>query len=87
MKTIDIPGYKYGLLRVGNCMDSERIVRIKMKYANPSKKFYQKLLEHLKERFGEPNEWRGDPFHIFRAWKWGFRHVEPDRERAAVLPA
>lgn len=23
-------------------------------------------------RFGEPDKWRGDPFHVVVAWKWSF---------------
>lgn len=70
--TSDIPGYKYGLLWVGNCENPGRIVRIKMKYADPSREFYGELLERVKKRFGKPREWRGDPFHVHIAWKWGF---------------
>lgn len=73
VETVDIPGYKFGLLWVGNCSLPGRIVRIKMKYANPTKAFYKELLERLEDRFGKPDEWRGDPFHIFEAWKWGFK--------------
>jgi len=72
VETVEIPGYKYGLLWLGNCDDPGSIVRIKMKYANPSQKFYQELLKRLKKRYGEPDEWRGDPFHILVAWKWSF---------------
>jgi hypothetical protein len=43
-----------------------------MKYADSSKKFYEALLKRFKKRFGEPLEWRGDPFHILIAWKWSF---------------
>jgi hypothetical protein len=48
-------------------------VRIKLKYANPDKKFFNELLKRFKKRFGEPDEWRGDPFHVIVAWKWSFR--------------
>jgi hypothetical protein len=27
----------------------------------------------FKKRFGEPDEWRGDPFHVIVAWKWSFK--------------
>ena len=30
------------------------------------------MLKRFKKHFGEPNEWRGDPFHIVLAWKWSF---------------
>ncbi len=72
VETVDIPGFDCGLLWVGNCEEPGRILRIKMKYEDPSKGFYQDILERLKERYGEPKEWRGDPFHAHLAWKWAF---------------
>ncbi len=41
-----------------------------------SRKVYDQLLKRFKQRFGEPSEWRGDPFHVVIAWKWQF--TEPD---------
>ena len=29
-------------------------------------------LKRFKQRFGEPSEWQGDPFHIVIDWKWSF---------------
>jgi hypothetical protein len=72
VETIEIPGYDYGLLWTGNCDEPGRILRIKMKYADRSKQFYEQLLERLKKRYGEPKEWRGDPFHAHLSWKWAF---------------
>ena len=68
----DIPGFKSGLIGYGDCFKPGRIVRIKLKYSDSSKKFFNSLLKHFKERFGEPEEWRGDPFHMVVAWKWSF---------------
>lgn len=65
-------GFKSGLVWIGNCTSLGRIVRIKLKYSNSSKKFYDALLDRFKKRFGEPAEWRGDPFHVVIAWKWTF---------------
>lgn len=68
----ELPGFKSGIIAYGNCESPGKIVRIKLKYAESSKKFYESLLERFKERFGEPDEWRGDPFHVVLAWKWSF---------------
>jgi hypothetical protein len=68
----EIEGFKTGLITFGTCSEPWKIVRFKFKYADSSKKFYNKLLKRFKKRFGEPNEWRGDPFHIVLAWKWSF---------------
>jgi len=72
VETRDIWGYKNGLISYTTCATPPRIVRIKFKYADASKAFYDALLKRFKERFGEPDEYRGDPFHIMVAWKWSF---------------
>lgn len=76
-------GYKYGLIWVGNCTVPNRIVSIRMKYADSSKKFYDELLKRFKQRFGEPSEWRGDPFHIVISWKWSF--VDDQKNRISMI--
>jgi len=65
-------GFKSGLIWYGTCIEPNRIIRIKLKYADSSKSFYNKLLKKFKQRFDEPDEWRGDPFHVVIAWKWSF---------------
>jgi hypothetical protein len=72
-------GFKSGLITYGTCVDPGQIVRIKLKYAESSKKFYKTLLKRFKKRFGEPSEWRGDPFHIFLDWKWSFTDKDGNR--------
>lgn len=68
----EVEGFKSGLIAYGNCDAPGRIVRIKLKYADPTKEFYETLLDRFKKRFGEPSEWRGDPFQVIIAWKWSF---------------
>ncbi len=65
-------GYRSGTVSFGNCNKPGQIVRIKLKYEYFDKKFYKGLLAQFKKRFGEPDEWRGDPFHVIIAWKWAF---------------
>jgi hypothetical protein len=33
-------------------------------------------LDRYKKRFGKPDQWRGDPFHVLVAWKWSFKDRE-----------
>ena len=73
IETAYIPGYRYGLIWVTQCGSPGRIARIKMKYMDGSKAFFEELFRRIKKRFGEPDEWRGDPFHVVIAWKWSFR--------------
>ena len=75
----EMEGYKSGLIAYGNCASPGRIVRIKLKYADSSKKFYNELLNLFKARFGKPTEWRGDSFHVVIAWKWSFTDKENNR--------
>jgi len=65
-------GFKSGLIAYGTCAKPGRIVRIKLKYADSSKQFYEALLKHFKKKFGEPIEYRGDSFQVVIAWKWSF---------------
>ncbi len=68
----DIKGFKTGLVTYGTCIEPARIVRLKFKYADNSKRFFEELLKRYKANLGKPDEWRGDSFHIVIAWKWSF---------------
>jgi hypothetical protein len=65
-------GFKSGLIAYGTCAKPGHIIRIKLKYADSSKKFFDELLQRFKTRFGEPDEYQGDAFHIMISWKWSF---------------
>jgi len=67
-----IKGIKSGLIAYATCTAPGHIVRIKLKYEDSSKKFFENLLKQIKKKYGEPEEYRGDPFHILIAWKWSF---------------
>jgi hypothetical protein len=76
------PLFKSGLIAYGTCARPGKIVRIKMKYADGSRRFYDRLLGRFKTRFGEPSEWQGDPFHVVIDWKWSF--VDDDGSRISL---
>ncbi len=69
---LPFPGFRGGFLAVGNCTGSRKVLRIKLKYSNSSGKFFDMLKKEIEHRFGKPVEYRGDPFHVFVAWKWRF---------------
>jgi hypothetical protein len=75
----DLDGYKSGTIAFGNCANPKRILRIKLKYAYSDKKFYRELLNRFEQRFGEPDEYRGDPFQVIIAWKWFLENEQNDR--------
>ena len=72
VETVPQLGYKTGLVTYGTCVQPPRIIRLKFKYADSSKEFYDKLLVRFKQRFGKPDKRRGDPFGIVIVWKWSF---------------
>jgi hypothetical protein len=74
-----IKGLKSGLIAYATCTAPGHIVRIKLKYKDSSKKFFENLLKRTKNKFGEPDDYRGDPFHILIAWKWSFTDKEGNR--------
>jgi hypothetical protein len=71
--------FKSGLITYGQCDQSGSVVRIKLKYREDSKKFFETLLQRYRQRFGKPDEYRGDPFHIMTAWKWSFEDAQGNR--------
>lgn len=74
-----IEGIKSGLIAYATCVAPGHVVRIKLKYQDSSKKFFEDLFKQVKNKYGEPDEYRGDPFHIFIAWKWSFTDQEGNR--------
>ena len=67
-----IKGIKSGYIAYATCAAPGHIVRIKLKYKDESKEFFENLLKRIKKKYGEPDEYRGNVFHIFIAWKWFF---------------
>ena len=82
VETKPIEGFKSGLIAYATCTAPGHIVRIKLKYSDSSKKFYEQLLKRIKSRFGDPIEYRGDPFHIVVGWKWSF--VDKNNQRISL---
>jgi hypothetical protein len=65
-------GFRKGIISTGVCKYPDQILKMRMKYDNSSKKFFQKLLKEYKKRYGAPHEWKGDSFGIVHIWKWHF---------------
>ncbi len=68
----DWHGFRKGFVSYGTCAYPGEIVKLRMKYENSSKEFYELLLGKFKNKFGKPDEWKGDPFGILYIWKWNF---------------
>ncbi len=69
----DREGLRSAYADYGTCKNKGRIVRIKVNYRDGSLKFFEKLLEEIKKRYGQPEDWRGNPFGTLRAWKWSVK--------------
>lgn len=67
-----VPGVMRGTVAYANCAQKGRIVRIKLRLDDPSRSFFQELLRRYRNKFGKPEEWRGDPFQRVISWKWSF---------------
>ena len=77
-----IEGFKSGLIAYATCSAPGHIVRIKLKYQDSSKKFFEKLLKQVEQKYGKADEYRGDPFHIVISWKWSF--IDKDNNRISL---
>jgi hypothetical protein len=77
-----IQGIKSGLIAYATCTAPGQIARIKLKYKDASKAFFEDLIKKIKKKYGEPDQYRGDPFHILISWKWSF--VDDDGNRISL---
>ena len=77
------PGFKSGLIAYGLCRDLKKILRIKLKFSDSSKDFFETLLKNYREQLGPPDEYKGDPFQTMIAWKWSF--VNDQNEKSSLI--
>lgn len=73
---IDWHGFRKGIISYGICDTPGNIVKIRMKYEDSSRKYFNTLLKKFKNKFGSPTEWKGDSFGIKHVWKWKFKDTE-----------
>ena len=70
---VSVPeGFASGYVVYGVCAAPGTIVRIKVKYEDEGRAFFDRLLAALKKQYGEPSQYVGDPFQAYVAWKWSF---------------
>lgn len=73
------PGFKSGLIAYGTCDKPNKILRIKLKFSDSSKSFFNRLLKKYKTHLGPPSEYKGDPFQTLIAWKWSFTNEKNEK--------
>lgn len=69
-------GFSGGFVATGNCTGSRKVIRIKLKYSDSSEGFFNRIKSELEKRYGKPQAYLGDPFHLFISWKWRFEDQE-----------
>ncbi len=79
----DWHGFDKGIISYGICASPGEIVKIKLKYADSSKKYFKILLKKFKKKYGKPTEWKGDSFGILHIWKWKF--VDENNNRVHLI--
>lgn len=82
MVVTDWHGFRKGVISYGICKYSNKILKIDLKYEDPTKEYFQKLLKKYKETYGPPHEWKGDSFGILHIWKWHFE--DSDKRRVSL---
>jgi hypothetical protein len=83
VEIVPLEGFKSGLIAFGTCRKPSTVLRVKLKYADGSLNFYEEMLERFKQKFGEPDEYQGDPFRVFISWKWSFK--DQNRNRVSLV--
>ena len=79
----DWHGFRKGIISYGTCAHPGLIVKMRMKYDDSSKHFYDELLKRFKDKFGSPDVWKGDAFGILYVWKWRF--VDEQNRRVNLI--
>jgi hypothetical protein len=74
-----VPGIRSGTVAYANCRQKGAVVRIKIKYDNPSRAFFNDLLGRYIKSWGKPEKWRGNPFQTVISWKWSFKNANGER--------
>lgn len=78
--SVSVPeGFASGYVIYGTCDAPGTIVRIKVKYEDDSRDFFDRLLDTIKKEYGAPAQYVGDPFQAYVAWRWSFEISKDER--------
>ena len=73
IKVVDMEnGFRKGILYYGTYKYPGQILKMKLKYEDKSKRFFDNLEKRLTKRYGKPDTWAGDAFQLQTIWKWHF---------------
>ena len=72
-KIVDMEnGFRKGTLYYGTYKYPDQILKMKLKYMDKSRRFFNQLEQRLTKRYGKPDTWAGDAFQLQTIWKWHF---------------
>ncbi len=78
----DRHGFRKGVISYGVCKYDGEILKIRLKYDDKSKSYYKTLLAKYREKYGEPNSWKGGSFGMLHVWKWFF--IDKNKNRISL---
>lgn len=73
IEILPMQGYRSGYIVIGNCKNKDSILKVKLNYSDDSVGFFNKMYSILRKRYGEPADWRGNPFGTLKIWKWSLK--------------
>lgn len=65
-----ISGIRGGDLYVTTCANPGKVVRVKLKFIDRGKRLFDRLLKEYSDRFGDPDNYKGDAFRNVIVWEW-----------------
>ncbi|CAG36487.1 hypothetical protein [Desulfotalea psychrophila] len=72
-KVVPMTGvFRKASLYSGTCKSPGEILKMKFKYRDRSRKFFNALHEKIAEQYDQKGVWEGDSFGILSVWKWHF---------------
>lgn len=76
--------FRKGYIYYGNCKHQDKVLKIKIKYEDKSRKFFKQLHTKLTKKYNDPGNWEGDSFGILSIRKWQFVDEEGHRVSLAI---
>jgi hypothetical protein len=85
IKVDALPGVRGGSLNFGNCKNIGTLVRVKIKFHDRSKKFFNRLLDKYTDSFGKADSYLGDAFKNVIAWQWLFENNKGEKVSLVLM--
>lgn len=82
IKANGIPGIRGGSIAYANATPGKKVVRVKLKFHDRDQGLFKELHKKYSAKFGNPANYRGDPFRNVIAWQWDFAKGE---EKVSLL--